>query len=441
MASLSTDPNGNRRVLFTHPDGKRNTLYLGPLTRKQGEAVKLRVEALVASLAARLPLDPDTAAWLAGVGDDLADKLHRAGLAPERRSESLGAFLAGYIDRRRADSKGGTVINIERVAADLIAFYGPRTPLRDVTKRRADDFRTHYLTRPKRLAPATVHRRLKMARMFFAYAAKVKLVADNPFRDVAAPNALPAEKRHYVSVADTDRLLDVCDPTWRAIVALARFGGLRCPNEVLSLKWEHVDFAAGRMTVTSAKTEHHEGKGYRVVPLFPRLRAVLDEAWELAPAGAEYVVGGDYRARSLNGTVWNNVNLRTQFLKLARRAGLKAWPRPFNNLRASCETDLNERFPSHVVCEWIGHSPAVAATHYLTVRESDFERAVSDNAFGDAPATQRPTRTRADRTRPASTVSPQPIVLVGFSSAGSELVGASPADLMTLRGFEPRYRP
>lgn len=34
MASLSTDKHGNRRVLFTHPDGKRKTLYLGAVAKK-----------------------------------------------------------------------------------------------------------------------------------------------------------------------------------------------------------------------------------------------------------------------------------------------------------------------------------------------------------------------------------------------------------------------
>ncbi len=441
MASLSTDPAGNRTVQFVAGDGKRRSIRLGGVNKKYAESIKLKVEHLAAALAARLPLDAETAAWTAGIGDDLHAKLAAVGLLAPRQSQALGAFLGHYLDRRRADSKGGTVINIGRVAADLTAFYGADVPLRDVTERRADDFRTHYLTRTPKLAPATVHRRLKTARMLFAFAHEMKLVADNPFRGVAAPNALPAGKRHYVSVADADRLLAVCNPVWRVIVALARFGGLRCPNEVLSLKWEHVDFATGRMTVTSAKTEHHEGKGYRVVPLFPRLRAALDEAWELAPAGAEFVVGGGYRDRSLNGTVWNGVNLRTQFLKLIRRAGLKPWPRPFNNCRASCETDLNERFPSHVVCEWIGHSPAVAAAHYLTVRETDFERAAAGGAESGAVAVQKAVQSPADRDGQAGTRETETPRMVSPGRPVADGVRSCRNGIMTLRGFEPRSHP
>jgi integrase len=65
---------------------------------------------------------------------------------------------------------------------------------------------------------------------------------------------------------------------WRLLIALCRYGGLRCPSEVLSLKWEHIHWAEGRMTVPSPKTEHHDGGESREVPLFPELRPFLEAA-------------------------------------------------------------------------------------------------------------------------------------------------------------------
>ena len=128
---------------------------MGSVSKKLAESIKVKVEAIDAASRARLPLDADTAAWTAAIGDELHAKLAAVGLLAPRRSETLGSFLDDYIDRRRADSKGGTVINIERVATDLTGFFGACTGLRDVTERRADEFRTHYLTRPRKLAPAT----------------------------------------------------------------------------------------------------------------------------------------------------------------------------------------------------------------------------------------------------------------------------------------------
>ena len=75
-----------------------------------------------------------------------------------------------------------------------------------------------------------------------------------------------------------------------------------------------------------------------------------------------------------------NANLRTQFLRIVKRAGLKPWPKPFQNMRASRETELSEQYPIHVVCVWIGNSAAIAAKHYLQVRESDYDRAAESAA-------------------------------------------------------------
>jgi hypothetical protein len=55
--------------------------------------------------------------------------------------------------------------------------------------------------------------------------------------------------------------------------------------------------------------------------------------------------------------------------KLVHRAGLAPWLRPFNNRRASCETDLLREFPIQSVTSWMGHSPAVALAHYAQVRD------------------------------------------------------------------------
>jgi integrase len=125
---------------------------------------------------------------------------------------------------------------------------------------------------------------------------------------------------------DAQKLLEVAPPEWRCIIALARFAGLRCPSEVLSLRWSDIQFDTGKMTVTSPKTAHLPGKEYRVVPIFARLRPYLEEAFELAPAGAEYVVSGtmadNYRATAEGARGWVSVNLRTQMQRLTRRAGL-----------------------------------------------------------------------------------------------------------------------
>ncbi|CAN5391417.1 hypothetical protein BH11PLA2_BH11PLA2_23370 [soil metagenome] len=260
----------------------------------------------------------------------------------------------------------------------MMAVSWPTINLRDIGPEQAEELKTHYFA--KGLAAATICRRLKMARMFFARAKTFQLISENPFLGVKSKNSTAPERQRYIGIEDTRRLIDKANPTWRTIIALARFAGLRCPSEVLSLRWEDVDLPGGRMIVTSPKTEHLTGRGSRVVPIFAALRPYLQDAYELAEPGTIYVVSGPqadgYRAASKGSLGWNGANLRTTFLKLIKRAGLQSWPRPFHNLRASLETDLMARHPIHVVTAWVGNTPSIALGHYLQTLETDFAKAV-----------------------------------------------------------------
>ena len=121
-----------------------------------------------------------------------------------------------------------------------------------------------------------------------------------------------------------------------------------------------------------------------MIPLFPELRPILEEAYELASVGAEYAVEGGYRDSSLSQDGWRNCNLRTQFQRILKRAGVPSWPKPFQNLRASRETELARAFPLHVVTEWLGNTPQIALKHYLRVTDEDFAQATQSAPEGGA---------------------------------------------------------
>lgn len=42
------------------------------------------------------------------------------------------------------------------------------------------------------------------------------------------------------------------------------------------------------------------------------------------------------------------MNLRTQLQRILKRAGLTAWPKLWQNLRATRATELADRYPAHV---------------------------------------------------------------------------------------------
>ncbi|MFO0897981.1 MAG: site-specific integrase [Pirellulales bacterium] len=375
MASIANDQGGRRRIQFVAADGSRKAVRLGKVSQRFAEGVKLRIEHLLAAKLTGQAPDADTSRWVAGLDASLAEKLAAVGLVPRTERPTialLGPFLTDYT-ARRIDVKPATKEVWQQVVRNLIDHFGAGRALAEISEGDAEDFKLFLIS--EKLAPTTVHKRLQFARMFFRAAKKRKLATINPFAEVSAKAVLRADRQHFVSREATERVLAVCNPTWRTIIGLARYGGLRCPSEVLSVRWQDIDREAGRIVVQSPKTEHHPGKGTRTIPLFPELRTILADAFEQAADGAEYVVDADYREAADTKRGWRSCNLRTQFERLLKRAGLQPWPRLFHALRASRETELAADYPIHVVTSWLGNTPRIALKHYLQVTDTDYDRA------------------------------------------------------------------
>ncbi|MSR59692.1 MAG: site-specific integrase, partial [Planctomycetaceae bacterium] len=142
-------------------------------------------------------------------------------------------------------------------------------------------------------------------------------------------------------------------------------GGLRTPSETLGVRWSDVIWDQDRMRVPSPKTAR-KGKPERFVPLFPELRKQLDELFDLAPDGADFIIPRAVRAE---------VNMRGKMAQIVRKAGFVPWPRIFHNLRSTRQTELTETFPAHVVAAWMGNTVDVANKHYLQTTDAHFAAA------------------------------------------------------------------
>ena len=277
-------------------------------------------------------VDPDTARWLTEIDGQLAERLAAVGLIPKREAATLDAFLTQHIEKKEV--KGATKVFYGHTRRNLVEFFGAEKRLADITFGDADDFETFL--RQQELSEATVTRRCRLAKTFFNAAVRHRLLTKNPFRDVKGKVHGNEARQRFITREQVQKAIDACpDAEWRLLVALARYGGLRIPSEALSLKWEHVDWERDRITVPSPKTEHHEGKGKRLIPMFPELKPYLEEVWEQAAEGTEFVISKHRSMAGKSETGWKAVNLRTQFLKILRRAGLEHWPKLWQNMRST----------------------------------------------------------------------------------------------------------
>ena len=270
--------------------------------------------------------------------------------------------------------------NYHQVRLNLVAFFGYDKPLRDITEKDAAEFRA-WLEKEEGQAENTLRRRCGRARQFFTAAIKAKLIDENPFDGMPVAVGGSKDKTRFITGAESQKILKAChDLQWRLIFSLCRYGGFRCPSEVLALTWENVLWDSNRVIVTSPKTKRYKGHESRVIPMFPELAGVLNEAYEMAfdrlaseNSDSVATVSGPVVTRYTSA----DQNMRTTFGKIIERAGLKPWPKPFQNLRATRETELTETYPAHVVVSWIGHSEAVARKHYLQTTDLHFEKATN----------------------------------------------------------------
>ena len=375
MASVLKD-GGGWRIRFYDGSGKRKQIRLAGINKATAEQIGRHVKVLNAAKTSNdRSLDRQTALWLQDLGQSIHDKLAAAGLVEQRVSSNLGDFIAGYIERR-SDVEPGTVTNYHQVRLNLVAFFGYEKPLRDITERDAAEFRT-WLETEEGQSENTLRRRCGRARQFFTAAIKAKLIEENPFDGMPVSVGGSKDKARFITEAESQKILKACpDLQWRLIFSLCRYGGVRCPSEILALTWENILWDSQRIIVTAPKTKRYAGHETRVIPMFPELAGVLNEAYEMAFDRLEdksAVVSGPVVTRYSSASQ----NLRTTFDKIIKRAGLVPWPKPFQNLRATRETELMESYPSHVVVAWIGHSETVARKHYLQVTDANFERATS----------------------------------------------------------------
>jgi len=325
-------------------------------------------------------LDSETARWVSELSPEMAQRLAKAGLTEAKRCITLGEFLKDYL-ARRPDVAERTILNWKKVITRLIRYFGEDRELASITPGEAQDWacwlrtpaaRCHrYEGKAGGLLENTARRMVGVARQFFHDAKRRKLIVENPFDGIPAGTGPNTEREYFVTREETERLLDVIPcPEWRLLVALARYGGLRVPSEALELRWGDIDWERRRMVIRSPKTRR-KGYGARIVPIFPELAPHLEQAWEAAPEGAEFVINR-YRT--------TDVNLRTQLTRYILKAGLKPWPKLFVAMRQSRAIELAREYPAHVATAWLGHSAQVAMRHYWRVTEADFEKAIRGEA-------------------------------------------------------------
>jgi integrase len=216
-------------------------------------------------------------------------------------------------------ANGAKAWHIDRLKV-LLPYFG-EMPISRISKSVARDYR-QCRHREKRLTDTTVNRDLECLRHILFWAVDEGLLLANPLSRMRLERERK-RKRPVLSFEEEHRLLIAAAAHLQPIIIAALEAGMR-RGELLTQRWEDVDFARRLLFVTHSKTPEGES---REVPLTARL---FDLLWEMREnAGLIFTFNG----RPLR-------SIKTAWKKALSRAEIRRCR--FHDLRHTFNTRLME---------------------------------------------------------------------------------------------------
>ena len=384
MASVSTQKKtGLRRVIFYDLSGRRSAIRIGKVSMTSAREIAAHVEHLVICRKSGTDTRRSTRDWLERIRNDwpdLSDRLGQLGLvAVKVWSDPTFTDFVNDLIAGRSDVKQNTVKTWKQTAEKIRLFFGDRK-IRSLTAKDGSDF-LRWLSSPSEHGGAghtasTPSKHLTIAKGFLNEAVDAEILPGNPFQKIKGDRTVDKRRRRFITAEQIESVIKSTeDVELRAVIALSRWAGLRTPSEPFAMEWSHIDWDRRRISVPAVKTKQRE------LPLFPELLPYLQA---LHDSGVQNLFVFP-RLRQ-----FSDANLRKQVTKLIRLSGKTVWPKLFQNIRSSRQTELEEKFPRKTVCVWMGNSETVADQHYLQVLDEHYERAVLPRTTDDWSVSESP---------------------------------------------------
>jgi integrase len=369
MATLTVDRRAGEIVGYNIQwceNRRRYTIYLSSRTyrRKTAERFKEMVETLVyyRKNGTHVP-DKAVANWLTTAPAELQAKLAKVGLINVTKSKTCQELWDACLKHKKTAVKETSMKMYRQCQEHFFKQFSTTELIEKITAERLLEWKTSMQSAGQ--AVTSVAKYVQATKMVFDWAVDHDWLTKNPGKNIPNVKIINRDKDRMISMEEYAKLLDACpSQDWRTIIAMARIGGLRCPSELLSLRWSDIDWVGNRFLVRSPKTERYSRHRERVVPLFPELRKVLERHFALDEAkGNEFVIQG------FQGTTWQ---LKHGFDRIAVKSGLGVILKPFVNMRKTRSNEVVRDFGEVKESLWIGHSTKVMREHYFCLSDDDF---------------------------------------------------------------------
>ena len=346
------------------------------MPRCKANKLKEIIETLIACRDNNQIPDKQVFAYLEIASPEIRTKLEKIGLISQPKIRTCGELWDAF----EADDRGikeSTKRNYQTVRQRFFMFFKESDPIAKLTKESLLSWKKFLVN--KKYAVASTSNAIAKTKCVLNWATNEKnLFAKSPGTGVKKGSCVNKDRAFFITMSDYNKILLACrTQEQRAILVLARIGGLRIPSEIANLTWSDILWDIGRIWIKSPKTEHHEGKEGRFVPLWEPMRRELEALYFAdEPDGKDDRI---FRNRSVSS------NLRTRFEKIQIRAGIVPIVKFFTNCRASRSTEVFEEYGAIKESAWIGHTQTVAKRHYYNLKDADYSAALSEKFESKTP--------------------------------------------------------
>ena len=366
---MSVYQRDSRWMVYWHDNyGKRHDKSFGRGDLAQAKALAFD-KAVQDAIQLCLPI-PDPETVTATVVASVA-----AGTLPSVPSQVVGQVVGGitlsdlgkkYLDHMRASGRTEKHIrNIERLLENqFIPVIGDK-PVDTLTyQQNMVPFILHFKgvsdSTGKSRSQYTVNKYCDYLSFIFNFGIDNGFTSINPLKNWKKPKVQPWDLK--LTLDDAKKIMACAEPhlQW-AMEVCFNLGTRPGESELLSLRWENVDFTAGTVRIYATKT-----KTYRTVPVNPEFLERMEHVRDESESG--YVI--EYMGRGLT-------TIRKAFKNACKRAGISYPTRMYDLRHLFATTLLSKGADLAAVSKMMGHSTVkMTADTYYHYMEGEKERAV-----------------------------------------------------------------
>ena len=276
---------------------------------------------------------------------------------------TFGELAAAYVESAPARQEPSTInALVYRLNARILPLLSAE-PAAAITAARLDGYmaarmRQQFRGRPP--AQATIRRELNDIVAILHWSVRHERLAAYPAEGFRKPRGQSPAVRPPTQ-EEVKQLIAAASEHIRRLILLLWYCGLRPGREVLTLRWDAVNWDSRTLYVTSARKH---GLSSRHVPIHPDLFALLLQ-WR-AGSDSDFIVS--YRGRRLT-------RIQDGFQRAVYRAGLRGIT-PYSLRHAFATNSLLATGNLRAVSSILGHSSPRITAEVYTATSGEIERAV-----------------------------------------------------------------